>query len=461
MKNLSFYKSLLRDTYYTLNGWRFNDLKEHINIGFSKLSSDELAVIELNHVYSSISSNLSKCQKKLLAWVSVMPPHDTGIAIFTYNHLKEALFDCDVFSYVHDIDYFFENKIKLQRLTKNKVQFHSIPALNPFHILYDYQNIVFVLGNSNHNIPIYRHLEKFTRQFLASKVVVYIHDPCIHNLVQESKRCSTKQYFHWLEKLYEQNLQFSEEYNSSPWLGHDYLISKNIFGLKAIEDMGVKSFIVNSIAAQKHIERELSSNVQIQTLFHPVFSPKLSKDLIHKAGVQKAQKDFKLIGTFGYPSENKATGLIIDSVKELIKQGRKYKLLISGYNAKNYCWKYFADNTPDWVLVSETATQYEFEEQMIQCDLAIQLRKKNLGESSGVIPNLLSLNIPVIANRVGAFSEYNDAVFYIDELSRDKLIDEISKRIDAKSYENSCNYIHQHSVHEFNKSLEKILELNN
>jgi hypothetical protein len=43
-------------------------------------------------------------------------------------------------------------------------------------------------------------------------------------------------------------------------------------------------------------------------------------------------------------------------------------------------------------------------------DVAVQLRTYNSGESSGIVPQLLSRDVPTIVSAIGAFAEYGVAV---------------------------------------------------
>jgi glycosyltransferase involved in cell wall biosynthesis len=47
---------------------------------------------------------------------------------------------------------------------------------------------------------------------------------------------------------------------------------------------------------------------------------------------------------------------------------------------------------------------------MRQVDVAVQLRSRNLGESSGVVPQLLQLGKPVVVSAIGSFTEFGEAV---------------------------------------------------
>ena len=47
--------------------------------------------------------------------------------------------------------------------------------------------------------------------------------------------------------------------------------------------------------------------------------------------------------------------------------------------------------------------------------IAVQLRKRNLGESSGVIASLIKKNVPTIVTATGSFVEYQYSCVLVDE----------------------------------------------
>ena len=61
---------------------------------------------------------------------------------------------------------------------------------------------------------------------------------------------------------------------------------------------------------------------------------------------------------------------------------------------------------------------------MAGVDVAVQLRAHNLGESSGVVPQLLALGVTTIVSNIGSFREYGDAVVTVDaEIADQQLAD--------------------------------------
>jgi hypothetical protein len=97
---------------------------------------------------------------------------------------------------------------------------------------------------------------------------------------------------------------------------------------------------------------------------------------------------------------------------------------------------------------------------MRSCDVAVQLRLSNHGESSGVVPQLLSQDTPVIATKIGSFCAFGDAVRFVEpgispiEIER-VIFDEIFSPIDRSSYR--ADFVTRHSPKSFMLGFDRIL----
>ena len=93
---------------------------------------------------------------------------------------------------------------------------------------------------------------------------------------------------------------------------------------------------------------------------------------------------------------------------------------------------------------------------MLKCDIAVQLRRSNLGESSGVVPTLLALGIPTIVSPIGAFAEYGDAVLSFDGYDPVALADllERGQPVDQLAMQ---RYARDHSLAAYNAKLLSVL----
>jgi hypothetical protein len=110
----------------------------------------------------------------------------------------------------------------------------------------------------------------------------------------------------------------------------------------------------------------------------------------------------------------------------------------------------------DWIVAAEPRRERDLQALMAGTHVAVQLRRKNLGESSGVVPTLLGLGIPTIVSPVGAFKEYGNAVRFFDGDDPDGLADVILGM--PATIEGTQTFVEAHGVTQFNSALLAVLE---
>src|SRR5690606_26082846 len=156
-----------------------------------------------------------------------------------------------------------------------------------------------------------------------------------------------------------------------------------------------------------------------------------------------------IVGSFGAPSASTGTDVVLAAVQELRKRGIKARLIVAGFDAY-----YFADGELDknedrsLLVLAEPSPERELQLDMLKCDIAVQLRRSNLGESSGVVPSLLALGIPTIVSSIGAFSEYGAAVQTFEGYDPVALADLLAAgaQIDHAAMQ---RYVREHSLSAF------------
>jgi hypothetical protein len=100
---------------------------------------------------------------------------------------------------------------------------------------------------------------------------------------------------------------------------------------------------------------------------------------------------------------------------------------------------------------------------MREVDIAIQLRAKNTGESSGVVPQLLSTNTIVVTSAVGALLDYGNAVRYVQSgCSPKDLVEIVFDEIDSYigRTQSRTNYVMAHTPERFCEELFNIIDNN-
>ncbi|HET9130795.1 MAG TPA: hypothetical protein VFO86_07605, partial [Terriglobia bacterium] len=196
---------------------------------------------------------------------SAMPPDKTGIATATLLTFREASFGVDIFA-PYDCTENYLLALTDTRLDGRQASIHHL-ATRPLAISRNhYLGQLFVLGNSEHNLPIITSIRRMSAFPPCPPIAVHIHDPCLLHLVRLVANSENRDVAQWLQHKYQL---------PKPIHRDNELLDAGVYGIKALlDDANVKLVVVNSKAAQDAVQRELP-NVRIERLFHPVF--RLSK----------------------------------------------------------------------------------------------------------------------------------------------------------------------------------------
>ncbi len=413
VRTLKKLRAFRNDAIYTLNGWRFADLKRYIDSSAVVTEDSQSSFIMMARLFAPQFVEGAAETRAKIALVTCLPPDDTGIARYSLQHLLNTPHRLDAFSFVRDVSNFMYNSAILIKKNNKLCNLFPLATLLSMDEINEYQRIVFVIGNSDHNIEVYRAMENFVKVKGAGRVTCYLHDPCCHNIVQMGKNMSHEQYSMHLNKIYSEKFSRNLPIASDSWRVHRNAIESGVLGARSILNLGVRSFVVNSKAAKELLLNDFGrselDDLELHQLYHPVF------DLERKNGAGQATERLEadlILGTYGVPGASKCTDLVIEATEELLRRGKRVKLIVAGYQAFRYLHGYFGGHIPEWIIPSEPATESELQDWMLKCDLALQFREKNLGESSGVVPTLINMKKTVLVSKVGSFEDYGDAVIY-------------------------------------------------
>lgn len=455
-----FFIDQLKGFVATNAGWRFDDLKRHFDAQISDLAAD------LELLKHSDEEELLRVAAETF-WVAPLPPSQTGIAQFTFNHLERWRHPLHLYS---PLDNSLRGRYIRQSWSASNKHVHlSGLSQLPSSSLKNYQVGVFVIGNSDHMVPILEHGLSISSLKLVPRLLFYLHDICLHNVIMKAGGLTVAQYHDYMRQLYPDKWSASISERQISWRLTDQLVKANIFGCRALRDNGVTEFVVNSAFAKNLLESDLGDTSKgsiVHAAFHPVFDP--LKPVVTPQ--PRPLADNFLVGSFGVPGRDKHTDEVILAVKKLRSRYKGIRLLISGYGAAQYLnsspYKAF-----DWIDISSPDTQEGFEAEISKVDIAIQLRRRSLGESSGVVPTLLAYGIPTLVAKIGAFEEFGAACEAVDP-NRIVSVGAISKWIqhwiEVFKIDNSDErgqlrqhmeqYVQSHSTDHFNQRLRYILE---
>jgi len=439
-------RSFGKEAHYTLMGHRDREIRRDI---------DELrgaiAALSLDRFIQECANPHSRAE---FAIITCLPPDETGIARFSESQLSVWPEEVDIYTHFTDHTKIVHALRTISRKNSGANLF-SVESLPFNHLRRPYRNIVFVIGNSDHNIVLLKALKNFVESFGPQGVHCYLHDPTCFNVARHALGMTEQAFATHLAELHGKKVK--DILGSSRHL-FDYFVDTGIFGPRVISHtFGVRSFIVNSTAAKEMVLSNCGDkSPHVGVLYHPVFE--LEPGVDPELGKSEPSEEL-VIGSYGCPSLNKLTDVVIDACQLLVNEGRNVRLILSGYGSKVYLERHFGNKPPSWIDVRHQSNEADFQQDMVECDIAIQLRKHNLGESSGVIPTLLKMAKTVITSPIGAFTAYGDAVVYFDG-DATALADLLRQNVRIPS-ERIDDFVSNHGVEQFNEAFRIILNQNN
>lgn len=348
------------------------------------------------HVNETLQS-LKENKFGRVALVTPMPPSDTGIAFFSLRMAIENPDDIDIYTTYESAEDYFDQK----DLFPN-IRIYPVELLGFMSRQANYKSVVFSFGNSHHNIFVIDKLHKFSKLGLAAKIIAEVHDPCSLNIA--SRFWTLRGKLDCFSDVYEDRLKETVGRTELE------LIERNIFGVKAaLHGANVDEILVHSFRAKEMIVDDYGKDKtpHIKVGFHPIFRGDYSNDLdSSKYGIS--------VGSFGIPGTNKFLNEKIEAFVKLKRVGLVDNAIFAGYHASQIVRKLYGA-IPKEITVIEDPSDKELAHYMANITVAVQLRRANLGESSGVVPQLLGHRKNIICNKIGAFSEYGDVVKYLEK----------------------------------------------
>ena len=334
-----------------------------------------------------------------IAFVGLLPPNQTGVANFTVEVIRGASCPVDLYFWHKNDEEYLEVSRRL-KFQDSKVNLYSVSAYEEGLARRNYSKVVWVLGNSDEFKSI-MFLARSKRNWPNEHNIWFqIHDPVSLNLLRRVCELEEADFKSVLYAHYGDRDLASLDWKRIYYGDYRQLIELKICGIKALfNDLGMSGLIVHSKAAKELILSDWTNLPQdkVQILFHPIF-PHPQK--IKKAGVINKFA----MGTFGVPGGHKQTELIIDAFSKIKKAHSQASLVIAGYLVSH--WMNGQNLPVENILYSDSPNNDKLYNLMNGVNIAIQLRSLNTGESSGIVPQLLSLNKRIICTDIGSFKDY-------------------------------------------------------
>jgi hypothetical protein len=351
--------------------------------------------------------------------LSVSPFDKTGVANFNVHLFSSGACEVDYFcQFGSDIDY--ESAIFKDN---HKLTYYDVGSVLKAVKLKKYNAILVVLANSDHNIPAVIFLDRLL-SLGVKNISLYIHDVVLLNVVKKLYDFKSEDFLEHVKTLIPSS-DF-DRYKASLEAGDfNVVVRNNVSGLNMLlKNRDVTRVFVNSEHSKSLIvntDGYLANKISV--LFHPVFDPFQASDDLFGEGL--------VVGTFGVPGPDKMTTIILDAFMFIQKLYPDSKLIIAGYGVHKFFKNIkINDDILQSVILDEPESTSDLLTLMRNVSVAVQLRKFSNGESSGIVPQLLSLDVPCIVSNIGSFVDFGKAVSNVDN---DFTVEDLAEQIIAAS----------------------------
>lgn len=395
-----FFAWVISESYYTLVGGRFEDLKTAlINRG---------TISNLSFEWTLVQTKTATPNHSRIAFISCLPPDKTGIATYSLYSWLDTDRDVDIFCLPYDDDWFFGLQRYVERRSSGHARIFDVRSFLTADMNQNYEFIVIALGNSDHFKFVLTLIEKLSSFGDLDRLTLYLHDACCLNVLMKGLYLDYTRFLSYLRDIYPEIFAKFRTRSKGPHPSLEMLAESGIMGIRYFYQKGIKSFIVNSEAAAQLVKNDIhSDDISLDILFNPIFAPigdaQIRKiiatpNISHESGIIR-------IGTFGILGASKCTDLILSAVALMAKRGDRVHLTLAGYNAHEYCLSRSRILKKFPHTIVNAPTDLQLWTLMNQVDLAIQLRLKNTGESSGIVSHFIKLRKPMILSDIGSFVE--------------------------------------------------------
>jgi hypothetical protein len=232
-----------------------------------------------------------------------------------------------------------------------------------------------------------------------------VHDPVLFNISRRALADGPA-----LDRLYAR---------AYPHLKHPFgemtdaeLLALDVSGFAALFGHGAATHVVvHSAAAEAIVERDMAfgRRLPLTRLFHPIFP-----SLWPEAAARRAATAQPLVGCFGVPGTDKHLDETIAACRSLIGGGEIGGAVFAGFGAARVADHLGSHPADGAITVHDGPDDVTLEGLMRSVDVAVQPRRHNVGESSGVVAQLTALGKRIVCSPVGSFLEYDGLVTYIE-----------------------------------------------
>jgi glycosyltransferase involved in cell wall biosynthesis len=376
-----------------------------------------------------------------IAVAGVLPPSDTGIASYTWRYLQGRTWTTDFFSTTTHLP----QRAPAEGLAPGNRQFPAETLGAALHRIH-YQGTLFVLGNSTHHTGVIASMLR-TRLEPGQPRWAYLHEADLWSPVAA---------------ILESGRQFLRDEPASPippntpnWIRQAIQEMPGLApSLRFLRRRGnLHGFIVNSCACRDLIHAALGPEAEgwpIEVAFLPVAPT-------HLLPCHPPDNVLR-VGFFGMPARNKRPDLVVKAFEQLAKQ-RSAHLTLAGWGMGAFCKSLGLLGRKD-VLCLDAPSDEQLEEAMAGVDIAVQLRVPTIGETSGVICQMLALGTRIIVTDVGSYAEIDDGLVFKIPVDADaEYLAKVLNQFEPINGPSRHSYLASHSPAAFEQRIAQILNL--
>ncbi|GGA11312.1 glycosyltransferase [Dyella caseinilytica] len=380
----------------------------------------EMAVGARRAAASPVDQAVTRRGKPKLAYLSPLPPQQSGIADFSAELLPELMAHYDIELIVDNAD----RATHLDGLVLPVRDVHWFLA-NAKH----FDRVLYHFGNSEFHAHMFDVLAKVGG-------TVALHDFYLGNLhhwMQDTGRSPGV----WQRALYE-----GYGYHALKMLGET--VDRNVTAFKFPCNWsvvaGADGVIVHS-AHSRELANEWYGNDQTKRFAQIPHLRKVQNE-VDRAGARRALglDDRQLVvATFGMLSANKCNESLLEAWLSSFSDRADCKLVFVGRAADSAWEKMLHERVKAAgvrnVVITGFADKETYRRWLASADIAVQLRRQSRGEASGAVLDCLAWGLPTIVNAHGSLAELpsNAAITLEDEFRVEDLAASIGKLIDSKA----------------------------
>ena len=335
--------------------------------------------------YSKLKELLTEQKDGRFLMFSTLPPDQTGIAAYGLSMAKASK-KIDVVGRFDSLRDYEEIKSSGVNNVFSEVMLPYLP------LKVNYVGKLFVFGNSKHH-------EFSLRSAIHSKGekgrALYLHEGQLFWMFAHHLNNDVEKVKDFICTWYPYLKNDARNKNTLSDLS-DFMESQRIGCIRPLVEMtGIRKIFVNNECARDWIVGEFTGNafegLIVKVLFHPI--PEFARVQVDEQ-LKKFARGRLIVGSFGIPRDSKQSEDVICAVKHLNEIGIASVLVLAGYKAQSFVSHFGL--AKDFIYVVDAPSDEKLFSLMNTVDVAVQLRKRQHGESSGCISQLLGLNKKIV-----------------------------------------------------------------